>query len=568
MIPRPEFPEPLMQRRRWKNLNGTWQFEVDAGGNGLDCDWQKRSDFSRTILVPYPPESQLSQIHETDFMPGAWYRRSFDLAKRPDGLLRLHFGAVDYHAYVWINGVLIGEHVGGYVPFALEISAYVHPGKNTIVVYAQDDCRTGLQPSGKQSRTVQSRGAEYTRTTGIWQTVWLEWLPQTHVESIHYECDIHAPSVTMTLQTAGQARLSINIYHDHQLVGQGQQVLSGPLTTVTIPLSAKALWTIGDGQLYTVDLQFGDDHVQSYFGLREVHFDHMRFMLNDQPVFQRLVLDQGYYPDGVYTAPSDADFINDIHLTQQLGFNGARLHQKIVDPRLLYHCDRLGLIVWAEMPSWGLDLTTPTGLLALLPEWEAAMKRDQNHPCIITWCPFNETWDDANHRPQDLDAVQLVYHTTKQLDASRPVVDTSGHYHRDTDFYDVHDYTQDAQVFANHFDRQLAKNGVCFDEHDARQHYQKGLPLAVSEYGGIKWAPDAKDPRVWGYGQPASPAAFITQYQQLTTTLLKASQLFGFCYTQLYDVEQERTGLLDAYRRPKFDLSEITQINQSPAAIE
>nr|WP_257793762.1 glycoside hydrolase family 2 TIM barrel-domain containing protein [Lacticaseibacillus kribbianus] len=392
-------------------------------------------------------------------------------------------------------------------------------------------------------------------------------MPQTHVETVRFVPDVASQSVTVQLTLAGEASLDVAVTYAGKPVGEAHVDQAAGTLTIGVPLSEKHLWEIGHGRLYDVVLTFGADRVTSYFGLRDVRYDGYKFLLNGKSVFQRLVLDQGFYPTGIFTAPDDATFEADIALSVACGFNGARLHQKVVDPRYLYHCDRAGYMVWGEMASWGIDMADADGLYHFLPEWLAAVRRDWSHPSIVTWCPFNETWD-IDGRPQRLDAINLVYQTTKALDATRPCVDTSGNYHGATDLYDVHDYTQDPAVMAQHFDGTQAANGEFWDEHDARQHYQAGLPIAVSEYGGIKWAPGTAEGVAWGYGEPTDEAAFAARYRGLTDVLLGNPHVSSFCYTQLYDVEQERNGLYYYDRTPKFNPALFAAINQQKAAIE
>ncbi|WP_390405480.1 glycoside hydrolase family 2 protein [Lacticaseibacillus jixiensis] len=569
-IPRPEYPQPQFQRETWQNLNGQWDFLIDAGASGLDQHFETTGTFDRQITVPFAPESPLSGINEKDFMQAVWYRRHITLTEAQlQNVVRLHFGAVDYEAHVFVNGEEIGQHRGGYASFAFDIQAALVPGDNTLVICAIDHLRSGAQPSGKQSRAYQSQGCDYTRTTGIWQTVWLEFLPIVHVQDVQFTPNRLAQSVTVAVTLAGQADLAVAVSYQGQACGQAQLDGAHGQVSFTIPLSEVHLWEAGHGRLYDVTVSFGADTVKSYFGLRDVRFDGLKFLLNDQSVFQRLVLDQGFYPDGIYTAPTDEAFKKDIQLSLDAGFNGARLHQKANDPRLLYWCDKMGYLVWGEMASWGVDMASAEGLYNFLPEWEEIVARDINHPAIITWCPFNESWD-INGRQQRKDAISIVYATTKQLDPSRPCVDVSGNFHTaQTDVYDLHDYEQDPAKFAEHFDGSKWPNGQFRDEHEGRQYYHAGWPLAVSEYGGIKWAPDVAKDAAWGYGDgPETPEAFLARYKGLTEVLLNDPRICSFCYTQLYDVEQERNGLYYYDRTPKFDVALFKAINAQIAAIE
>ena len=324
---------------------------------------------------------------------------------------------------------------------------------------------------------------------------------------------------------------------------------------------------MGKGNLYDLTLTFCGDTVQSYFGLREVRLDDRRFLLNGRSVFMRLVLDQGFYPDGIYTAKDEQALIRDVELSMAAGFNGARLHEKVFEPRFLYHCDRMGYIVWGEYPNWGADHSDPRALAPFLQEWIEAVERDFNHPSIIGWCPFNETWD-YDGRRQWNEFLRTVYRATKAIDPTRPCIDTSGNYHVETDIYDLHDYEQNVDVFHAQYDK-LATENELFDRHHDHGGAQiwKGEPVFLSEYGGIRWA--GEDAVGWGYGEaPKTEAEFKARYKGLTDTLLDNPRMCGFCYTQLYDVEQELNGLYTYGREPKFDMDFFKAVNSRKAAIE
>ena len=330
----------------------------------------------------------------------------------------------------------------------------------------------------------------------------------------------------------------------------------------------KHLWELGAGRLYDLELSFGEDLVNGYFGLRSVRMDGMKFLLNGKSVFQRLVLDQGFYPDGIYTAPAEEALVRDIQISLDAGFNGARLHEKAFEPRFLYHCDRMGYMVWGEHANWNLDVSGYESIEHFLPEWMELVERDINHPAIVGWCPLNETWD-FEGRQQCNDMLALVYNVTKRLDPTRPCIDTSGNYHVITDIFDVHDYDQNPETFKARYD-ELAQKGT-FDvgyNCGKDRHVYKGEPVFVSEYGGIKWEIDGGVVG-WGYGDgPKTEEEFISRYRGLTKALLDNPKLFGFCYTQLYDVEQEKNGLYTYGRAPKFDMNIFKQINTTKAAIE
>ena len=568
MIARPEHPKPQFERENWRNLNGKWDFCFDENRSGEDRGFQKAGvAYDKTIVVPFCPESKLSGIGDTDFHAAVWYRRTFDLSDTElAGRVLLHFGAVDYRCKVYVNETEVGKHTGGYVSFFFDITDAAKAGENTVVVYAEDDSRDPMIPIGKQSDRYASYECSYTRTTGIWQTVWLEFVPATRILSTRYYPDAENGTLTVQATLAGTADLVAVALFEGREVGRATVPNAGWTVTFSIALSEKHLWQIGDGKLYDLIFTFGEDRVKSYFGLRDIKLDGMKFRLNGKSVFQRLVLDQGFFPDGVYTAPTDEELKNDILRSLALGFNGARPHEKVFEERYLYHCDKLGYIVWGEYPNWGLDHTRPEAIYSFLPEWLEEVNRDFNHPSIIGWCPFNETWDQHNCRQYD-PLLSLAYRTTKAIDPTRPVIDTSGVFHVETDVHDIHDYEQKPQTMVEHF-ASLVTDGTYTEQGKRyeRQPYKPGTPFFVSEYGGIGWS---MDEAAWGYGNsPKSKEEFIARLKGLTDALLDNPKIFGFCYTQLTNVEQEQNGLYTYDRKPKFPPEEIYPIFSRKAAIE
>lgn len=567
-IPRPEHPQPQLQRKNWENLNGEWEFAFDFGKSGIDRKLWENEHLEGKILVPFCPESELSGIGHKDFIPAVWYKRKVRLdAQQLGGRVLLHFGAVDYDCRVWVNGREAGRHRGGYTSFAFDVTDCVSEGENDLTVYAQDDTRSGRQPKGKQSGLYFSHGCDYTRTTGIWQTVWMEFVPKAYIQKVWYYPNLAQRSLGIRATVAGSGVLTAEAFYEGKSCGTARAAVGAGNVLLTLPLDELHLWEPGQGRLYDLKLTFGQDEVQSYFGMREIALDGEKVRINGKSVFQRLVLDQGFYPDGIYTAPSDEALRRDVELSLAAGFNGARLHQKVFEPRFLYHCDRSGYLVWGEQANWGLDVSAPDGLKCFLPEWMEALERDFNHPAIVGWCPFNETWD-YEGRKQDDDLLRIVYRMTKQYDTTRPCIDTSGNYHVETDIYDLHDYEQDPEVFAGHYES-FAKEGALRDNHAARQTPVPGIPAFISEYGGIKWDVEGSNEASWGYGDgPKTEGEFIARYKGLTDALLDNPHMFGFCYTQLYDVEQETNGLYTYGRKPKFDMETFRKINGRRAAIE
>lgn len=584
-IPRAEHPNPQWERETWKNLNGPWEFEFDFGCSAVERRLWEKERFDREILVPFCPESRLSGIGYTDFINGVAYRRNFELSQEElSGRVLLHFGAVDYEASVYVNGTLVGSHKGGYTSFCFDITKHVAPGPNTLFVAVKDDVRSGLQPKGKQAHLYASSGCDYTRTTGIWQTVWLEFVPERHIQSAKYYPDPANGKVTVTGLVQGQGTLQLTALWEDKPVGEAALSVEDGFFTVQLDLSETHLWEPGKGGLYTLLLSFGEDRVKSYFGLRTAKFQGRKFLLNGKSLFQRFVLDQGFYPDGIYTAPTEEDLVKDIQLSFAAGFNGARLHEKVFEARFLYHCDRLGYLVWGEYPNWGLDHAHPLSTETYLNQWSEAVERDFNHPAIIGWCPFNETWGYREEREKNA-LLTSLYKLTKRLDPTRPCIDSSGNYRILSEVYDIHDYDQDTQSFQARWDGltdRIRETGGVIPAEDPffnsapegpsgrapffNQPYDN-QPIFVSEYGGIRWPDDTVEG--WGYGNaPATPEEFFARYKGLTEALLNNPEIFGFCYTQLYDVEQEVNGLYTYGRAQKFDISLIQKINQQKAAIE
>lgn len=584
-IPRAEHPNPQWERETWKNLNGPWEFEFDFGCSAVERRLWEKKRFDREILVPFCPESRLSGIGYTDFISGVAYRRNFELSQEElSGRVLLHFGAVDYEASVYVNGTLVGSHKGGYTSFCFDITKHVAPGPNTLFVAVKDDVRSGLQPKGKQAHLYASSGCDYTRTTGIWQTVWLEFVPERHIQSAKYYPDPANGKVTVTGLVQGQGTLQLTALWEDKPVGEAALSVEDGFFTVQLDLSETHLWEPGKGGLYTLLLSFGEDRVKSYFGLRTAKFQGRKFLLNGKSLFQRFVLDQGFYPEGIYTAPTEEDLVKDIQLSFAAGFNGARLHEKVFEARFLYHCDRLGYLVWGEYPNWGLDHAHPLSTETYLNQWSEAVERDFNHPAIIGWCPFNETWGYREEREKNA-LLTSLYKLTKRLDPTRPCIDSSGNYRVLSEVYDIHDYDQDTQSFQARWDGltdRIRETGGVIPAEDPffnsapegpsgrapffNQPYDN-QPIFVSEYGGIRWPDDTVEG--WGYGNaPATPEEFFARYKGLTEALLNNPEIFGFCYTQLYDVEQEVNGLYTYGRAQKFDISLIQKINQQKAAIE
>jgi len=571
---RPEYPRPQLVRDRWLNLNGRWEFAFDPGGSGIQrglCT----EHLTGEILVPFCPESTLSGIADIDFHPGIWYRRDFSIPEDWAGSrVLLHLGAVDHDATVWINGRKAVTHRGGYTPFTVDISPLLVRGTNAITVYAQDDTRSPWIAAGKQCPDYHSRRCHYTRTTGIWQTVWLEPVPQTYVQNVRLTPNLESGQVTIEITVGGRPSRGVveaEATLQGEPMGRGEVRFVGQRAMMTLPLGETHAWAPGQPTLYDLELTLttldgSRDIVRSYFGLRSVALSDKAILLNGKPLFQRLVLDQGFYPDGIYTAPTDEALRNDILISQEMGFNGARLAQKVFEPRFLYWADRLGYLVWDEFADWGLDVSQPRALEVMAPQWLDVLRRDHNHPSIVGWCPFCET-----QRDQDPEVIHSIYRLTKAYDPTRPVIDASGWQHVETDVYDIHNYEQDPEAFASAF-AAFAQGGEPFRNRPDLDAPYAGQPYFVSEYGGIWWNPGQSGDEAWGYGgidaRPRSEEEFLARYRALTEALLRHPRVCAFCYTQLYDIEQEVNGLYTYDRQPKFDPARFCEINVQKAALE
>ncbi len=575
-VPRPEHPRPDALRTNWMTLNGEWQFEIDDKDDGEARGLVSGKNLATKILVPFCPESPLSGVGKTDFMKHVWYRRTFEVPTAMQGQrVKLHFGAVDYQAWVYLNGQLAGTHTGGSAAFACEITRFLVPGQNEVVVKVFDDTRSGLQPTGKQTHSV-SEGCVYTRTTGIWQPVWLEAVGSSYIERFAINPDPENSRITIDVDTDTPEQgltVTAEAFANGKSVGKQTSPITWHGQQLVVKLSKKELWEPANPFLYDLTLTLKRkgktvDQVQSYFGLRRVSIVGRAILINGKPVFQRLILDQGFYPDGIWTAPSDAALKRDIELSQAVGYNGARLHQKVFEPRFLYWADKLGYLVWGEFPSWGYNLDRK-GYAPYINEWVELLKRDYNHPALIGWCPFNETGIDAS------EIQQVVFNMTKAIDPTRPTLETSGYTHTvaKPDARDDHDYDQNPASFKKRWEDYFkatalevparyaggANNAATVGRGD------RGVPFMVSEFGGTRWSKKEG----WGYGDgPKTIEEFYQRYEGLVNALLDNPDMFGFCYTQLTDVEQEQNGLYHYDRTPKFDAKRTHDITARAAAYE
>jgi beta-galactosidase/beta-glucuronidase len=596
-IPRPEHPRPQFQRSDWLNLNGHWEFEIDAGDSGLERGLLQKK-FSRTITVPFCPESELSGIAHVDFMAAVWYRRVVKIPKKwGDRRVLLHFQAVDYDATIWVNGKEVARHRGGFTPITVDLHGIVASGEDaTIVVRARDDARA-MGPKGKQAFVYGNTDCHYTRTTGIWQTVWMEPVAATYLKRPRITPDVTNGRFTFHLPMVGDRgghKLTVTVSDGGKVVGKTTIAADAdfiPTAEVAIPSSQRRLWSIEDPHLYNVTIELKNqsgktiDTVTSYAGLRGITIEGKAVKINGETVFQRLVLDQGHYASGILTAPTDRALIDDIKLSMKAGFNGARLHQKVFEERFLFHADKLGYLCWGEFPDWGCNMEGPAGNNqqpsgTYITQWCEAIERDYSHPSIVGWCPLNETWQKITDKITVLDDITRgMFLATKAMDTTRPVLDTSGYAHRvfETDIYDSHDYEQNVEKFRIKQSGLAQGKPFVNPDPDAqgnrKEHFSvpyNGQPYFVSEFGGIWWNPDAKPGEdSWGYGERCKTLEeFFVRFEGLCAVLLDDPEMFGYCYTQLTDVFQEQNGIYRFNRQSKFDLKRIRAAQIRPAAIE
>ncbi len=579
-FPEPGYPRPQLQRSHWLNLNGEWKFAFDDEGRCVQPgDIQ---GWTHHIQVPFAPESTKSGIGDTGFHPNCWYEREFETPEG-DGRLLLHFGAVDYRARVWVNGQYMIEHEGGHTPFTLDITAVLNDtGITKVTVWAQDDPGDLAKPRGKQAWQLEPHSIWYPRTSGIWQTVWIERVGRTYIDSIRWSPDFERWEVGCYAAIAGDAPAGIQIkvklsIGNNVLANDTYEVFNGEIGR-RISLSDpgiddyrnELLWSPEKPTLMDAHVELWHnnellDEAKSYTAMRTVGIQRDRFMLNGRPYYLRLVLDQGYWPDSLMTAPDDGALRRDVELTKAMGFNGVRKHQKIEDPRFLYWADKLGLLVWEEMPS--AYRFTPKAVERTTREWAEVIRRDISHPCIVAWVTFNESWgvpnlvETAAHR----NYVLAMYHLTKTLDPGRPVIANDGWESTDTDILAIHDYDTHPQRLGHRYGPEVKLSDL-FDRKrpggriltlDNFPH--QGQPVMLTEFGGIAYAPvDNPDTdKVWGYERCSNISELEIKYATLLETINDIELFSGFCYTQFTDTFQEANGLLYADRTPKFPIEAI-----------
>lgn len=581
-----EYPRPQLERAGWISLDGEWDFALDP-----DARWALPSQilWDSRILVPFAPETAASGVHHTGFYKSCWYQRTFQAPHLADGQrLLLHFGAVDYAATVWVNGELAIRHEGGYTPFCVDITDLMDDTDlQTIVVRAEDDPADLSKPRGKQDWQLEPHGIWYYRSTGIWQTVWLEVVPATWIGQVRWTPNLERWEIGFEAWLDGERRegLRLNVklhVGDTLLADDTYAVIAGEVHR-RIALSDpgiddyrnELLWSPATPTLIEAEFKLwggrGEliDSARSYTALRSIGVQGDKFVLNGRPYLLRFVLDQGYWPETGVTAPSDQALRRDVELAKAMGFNGVRKHQKIECPRYLYWADMLGLLVWEEMPS--AYRFNRTSIERLTSEWGKVIERDFSHPCIVAWVPFNESWGvpDLPDSPAQRHYVQALYHLTKTLDPSRPVIGNDGWESVATDIIGIHDYDDQPERIAKRygadevlprlFKRERPGGRLLLLESNGHVDQQ---PLMLTEFGGIAFSPNPDG--TWGYSRSQTAEEFAKEYTHLLRVVRSLPLLAGFCYTQFADTYQEANGLLYMDRTPKFPVEHIALATRGP----
>ncbi|HLG95709.1 MAG TPA: glycoside hydrolase family 2 TIM barrel-domain containing protein [Bryobacteraceae bacterium] len=578
------YPRPLLRRKEWQSLNGSWSFALDdvkAWENPGQVAWTDE------IEVPFAPETPRSGIEYRGFCPVFWYKRQIELRRRGDERVLLHFEGVDYRATVWVNGNIMGTNEGGYVPFTFDITGSLNEsGSQEIVVRAEDDPHDLAKPRGKQDWKLDAHAIWYPRTSGIWRTVWLERVPAAYIHSLRWTPNLERWEIGLEVHVESEENLALQIEldlsagdmalaHDRYSVIQGEVYRRISLSDPGIDdFRNELLWGPDHPTLIDASLRLLDedghvlDEVSSYTALRSIGVQGNRFVLNGRPVPLRMVLDQGFWPETGATPPDDDALRADVMLVKQMGFNGVRKHQKIEDRRYLFWADVLGLMVWSEMPS--AYRYTHRSVRRLTTEWMSVIERDKSHPCIVAWVPFNESWGvpDLPDSPSQRHYVQALYHLTKTLDPSRPVIGNDGWESVATDIIGIHDYESDPALISERYGDEHSENRLLTRERPGgrllvlSEMGSTDRPLVLSEFGGICYAEDVN--ATWGYSRCRTPEELVSHFQKLVRAVRASPLLAGYCYTQFTDTYQEANGLLYADRTPKIPLAEIAAANMGP----
>lgn len=574
-LPRPEHPRPDFCRRDWQSLNGPWEFAWDDADQGLSEGWDAGTKaLPLTIVVPFAYQAKLSGIGDESVHEIVWYRRRIALPEAFSGRRTiLHFGAVDWEADVWVNGRHAARHMGGSTPFHADITPFLK-GENAIVVRAVDR-QDAAQPRGKQSWRGERFGCWYTATTGIWQSVWIEAVGAAALTRLAIDTDTDPRKATfeVTVDRPGDhLELEAAVSFEGRPFRTVRATLADRTPKLTVDLDwqdeldLSYLWFPGRPKLFDVVLTLKKDgvdldRVETYFGVRKILVHEGQVFLNNVPFVQNLILDQGYWPDGLMTPPSDEAIQKDIELAMSFGFNGARKHQKIEDPRYYYWADKLGFLVWGEMPS--SYRFQPSALAQTTAEWQEFIARDRNHPSIVAWVPLNESWGVYNilADPRMQEYSRALYALTKALDPARLVSSNDGWEQVETDLCAIHDYEASGEKFLK---KTANKERYLATKSDWRSIYavgraHRGEPVMLTEWGGIAFAGGKKGD--WGYnGTVETEEQFLARFRSMVQGIRGAGLFVGHCYTQLTDVQQEINGLVTPDRKPKVSPAKIKAI--------
>jgi len=578
------YPRPQLVRKDWIDLNGAWDFQFDDENQG---EWEKwYTCFPQDHLkieVPYTYETELSGISDTSLHQYIWYHRQVRIGNlKNDHYQFLHFEGADFLTKVWVNGNYAGEHKGAYERFSFDISQFLQVGINDITVRSEDSSDLE-QPRGKQRWMDHNFGCWYVQSTGIWKSVWMEEVSKTYIRSIKMTPIIAEASAdfefrTETPENEKQLEIVLEIsYHDTVINEISVRPHNG-YAKVRVQLADSEefewglhLWSPESPELYDIRVRLiqdgkASDEVFSYLGMREVRIEKGNILLNGSPIYQRLILDQGYWKKSGMTPPDEEAMIDDIDKIQAMGFNGLRKHMKIEDERFLYWCDVKGMLVWSEMAA--AYQFTDEMVQEYANEWIAAVRQNYNHPSIITWTPFNESWGVKQIKTDDRQQAftRGIYELTRSMDPMRPIITNDGWEHTCSDIITLHDYEEEAESFLERYMDHLDKimSGEIYHSGYrsamAIGNEYRGQPVIVSEYGGIAFSTDDKD--AWGYGNMVkTEKEFMTRFEKITSAIKKIPYICGYCYTQVSDVEQEVNGLLDENHAYKINAEKISRIN-------
>ena len=575
-----DYPRPQFVRKEWQNLNGEWNFIFDDKNEGEINQYFLNFPKFNKINVPFTYETKLSGIEDESIHYIVWCNRIIEITKEhiKDKKVILNFEGSDYETKVWINGKYVGKHIGGYSRFSLDIENYIVEGENDITVKVEDSLSKN-QPRGKQRYKKESWKCWYIQTTGIWKTVWLEWVSKQYLKSVKNTPKIDKLQLEIETNLSEQDIENGNYYIETEISFNGQitnktkELINSNLQDIEINITQEGIehiiqkWSTKNPNLYDINykLYYNDkviDTVYSYFGIRDITIKDSKIFLNNEQLYLKLILDQGYWKESHLTPPNEESIIKDIESVLAFGYNGVRKHQKVEDERFLYWCDVKGVLVWGEMANC-YDFND-VSLQNFTDEWIRIVKQNYNHPSIITWVPINESWGVPNVTisTKQQNFVNSLYYLTKSLDDTRPVISNDGWEHTISDIITIHDYKQDYKEIDDEFkDMSILDNLKQYNNKHklfVDGYKYKGQPIIMSEYGGIA----INSNEGWGYGkQVKDEGEFLDRFKKLTKSIQNIPYISGYCYTQLTDVQQEVNGLMDAERNYKIEPNKISDIN-------